>query len=321
MIVFRDPSEVPPDFGRSVVAIGKFDGVHVGHRAVIDRTRADAAAVHAKAVAVTFDRNPLEVLRPQLCPKNLVTTERKLELLAELGLDATLLLTFDQALASLEAEQFVRRILVDALHVVIVLVGSDFRFGRDGAGTPELLRELGPSHGFTVDTIDDVHPAGAERRVSSTWIRELLANGDMTGAAKALGRPVAVAGDVVHGLERGRKLGFPTANLSAMVDALAPADGVYAGWLNDHDTGIRHPAAISVGTNPTFDDVERRQIEAHVLDESELDLYGHHVTVEFTDQLRGMLAFETLDALIAQMATDVAQARNRLAPDRRSHTV
>lgn len=312
MIVFRDPFEVPADFGPAVVAIGKFDGVHIGHRAVISRMRADAAASGAKAVAVTFDRNPLETLRPELCPENVVSTERKIALLGELDIDATLLLTFDRALAGLEAEDFVRTILVDALHVVKVLVGRDFRFGRGGAGDPELLRALAPECGFTVEVVDDVHPAGAERRVSSTWVRELLAAGDVGQAALALGRPVSVSGEVVHGLKRGRELGFPTANLSEEVDALAPADGVYAGWLLDRDTGIRHPAAISVGINPTFDDVERRQVEAHVLDADGLDLYGHQVTVEFTARLRGMTAFTGMDALIQQIADDVTEARRRL---------
>jgi len=312
MIVFRDPSEIPADFGRTVVAIGKFDGVHVGHRAVIERMKQDAAELGARTVAVTFDRNPLELLRPELCPENLVTTERKIELLGEFGLDATLLLTFDRALASLEAEVFVRSILVDALKVETVLVGRDFRFGHRGAGTPELLRELGPQYGFTVDVVEDVHPDGGERRVSSTWIREQLAQGDVAGATRVLGRPVSVSGEVVHGLKRGRELGFPTANLSEVVDALVPADGVYAGWLDDHDTGIRHPSAISVGTNPTFDDVERRQVEAHVLDAEGLDLYGHRVTVVFTDHLRGMVAFDGLDALTAQIAADVEDARHRL---------
>lgn len=312
MIVFRDPADVPTGFGPSVVAIGKFDGVHVGHQAVLERMKEDARSANARSVAVTFDRNPLEILRPEICPENVVSTERKIELLGELGLDATLVLTFDRTLASLDAEEFVRRILVDALGVVTVLVGRDFRFGRGGKGDPELLRELGPKHGFTVDVVEDVHPEGAERRVSSTWIRELLAAGDVATAATVLGRPVSVSGEVVHGLKRGRELGFPTANLSEVIDALAPADGVYAGWLEDHETGIRHPAAISVGTNPTFDDVERRQVEAHVLDESGLDLYGHHVTVEFTDHLRGMTAFDGMEALITQIAADVSDARRRL---------
>lgn len=312
MIVFRDPSEVPADFGRSVVAIGKFDGVHVGHRAVIERMREDAGAIGARTVAVTFDRNPLEVLRPELCPENVVATERKIELLGELDLDATLVLTFDRALASLPAEDFVRDILVDALHAAMILVGRDFRFGRGGAGDPALLQRMGPEHGFTVDVIDDVTPEGGQRRVSSTWVRELLAAGDVAQAAGVLGRPVSVAGEVVHGLKRGRELGFPTANLSETIDALAPADGVYAGWLVDHETGIRHPAAISVGTNPTFDDVDRRQVEAHVLDATGLDLYGHRVTVEFTDRLRGMVAYQGMDALITQIAEDVTVARERL---------
>lgn len=312
MIVFRDPADVPADFGRSVVAIGKFDGVHVGHRAVIERMREDASAIGARTVAVTFDRNPLEVLRPDLCPENVVATERKIDLLGEFDLDATLVLTFDRALASLPAEDFVRDILVGALHAVGILVGRDFRFGRGGAGDTELLQKLGPRYGFTVDVVDDVTPEGGARRVSSTWVRELLAAGDVRQAAAVLGRPVSVAGEVVHGLKRGRELGFPTANLSETIDALAPADGVYAGWLVDHETGIRHPAAISVGTNPTFDDVDRRQVEAHVLDASGLDLYGHRVTIEFTDHLRGMVAFEGMDALVAQIVDDVAVARERL---------
>jgi riboflavin kinase/FMN adenylyltransferase len=315
MIVFRDPADVPADFGPSVVAIGKFDGVHTGHRAVIARLLEDAATAGARSVAVTFDRNPLAVLRPERCPDSVVSTERKLELLGDLDLDATLVLRFDEELASLEAADFVRKILVDALTVRTVLVGRDFRFGRGGAGTPELLRELGPEYGFTVDVVDDVYLAGSERRVSSSWIRELLAEGAVDQAAELLGRTPDVRGEVVHGLKRGRELGFPTANLSDVVDALVPADGIYAGWLIDHDTGIRHPAAVSVGTNPTFDDVPRRQVEAHVLDETTLDLYGHDVTVQFTHRLRGMVAFEGIEKLKAQIGADVDAARELLAVD------
>ncbi|MFB7250403.1 bifunctional riboflavin kinase/FAD synthetase [Microbacterium sp. NPDC056234] len=313
MIVFRDPSEVPEGFGPSVVAIGKFDGVHTGHRAVIDRLLQDAAAAGARAVAVTFDRNPLAVLRPDRCPENVVSTERKLELLGDLELDAALVLRFDEALAGLEAEDFVRQILVDALQVETVLVGRDFRFGRGGAGDPDLLRRLGPECGFSVEVVEDVFLPGSERRVSSSWIRELLAEGSVEQAADLLGRAPDVRGEVVHGLKRGRELGFPTANLSDIVDALVPADGVYAGWLVDHDTGIRHPAAISVGTNPTFDDVPRRQVEAHVLDETSLDLYGHDATVQFTHRLRGMVAFEGIEKLKVQIGADVDAARELLA--------
>jgi riboflavin kinase/FMN adenylyltransferase len=313
MIVFRDPQQVPAGFGPSVVAIGKFDGVHAGHRAVIRRLKQIADATGQRAVAVTFDRNPLAVLRPDRCPENVVTVDRKLELLGELDLDATLVLTFDAELAARSAEEFVTSILVKALGVSTVLVGEDFRFGHGGAGNPELLRELGPTHGFTVEVVDDVFLDGSARRVSSTWIRELLMDGDVATAARVLDRHVDVRGEVVHGLKRGRELGFPTANLSASVDSFVPADGVYAGWLVDHQTGIRHRAAISVGTNPTFDDVLERQVEAHVIGETDLDLYGHDVTVEFVERLRGMVAFEGIEKLKSQMAADVTDAERVLS--------
>ncbi|MDR6868621.1 riboflavin kinase/FMN adenylyltransferase [Microbacterium resistens] len=315
MIVFRDPSEVPADFGPTVVAIGKFDGVHAGHRAVLDRARQDAAELGARTVAVTFDRNPLSILRPDRCPENVVGVERKLELLAGTGVDATLVLTFDEQLAAREAEDFVRSILVESLHVVAVLVGRDFRFGHRGAGTPALLQELGAANGFAVDIVEDVFLEGSDRRVSSTWVRELLAEGDVSLAAEVLGRRPSVRGEVVHGLKRGRELGFPTANLPSTLDALVPADGIYAGWLVDHTSGLRHPAAVSVGTNPTFDDVPERQVEAHVIDESGLDLYGHDVTVEFTHRLRGMTAFTGIEALKESIAADVVQARALLLQD------
>lgn len=313
MIIFRDPQEIPADFGPSAVAIGKFDGVHAGHRAVIARLNERAAADGVRAVAVTFDRNPLAILRPDRCPENVVTVDRKLELLGELGLDATLVLTFDEELAARSAEAFVVDILVGSLGVSTVLVGEDFRFGHGGLGTPDLLRRLGPIHGFDVVVVDEVYLPGSPRRVSSTWIRELLVEGDVSAASRVLGRNPDVRGVVVHGLKRGRELGFPTANLSPIVDAFVPADGVYAGWLVDHDTGVRHPSAISVGTNPTFDDVLERQVEAHVLGETWLDLYGHDVTVEFVERLRGMVAFEGMQKLAEQMADDVTVAARVLA--------
>ncbi|WP_091033622.1 bifunctional riboflavin kinase/FAD synthetase [Microbacterium oxydans] len=312
MIVFRSPEEVPTGFGPSAVAIGKFDGVHAGHRAVIARLNEAAAATGSRSVAVTFDRNPLATIRPDRCPENVVTVDRKLELLGDLGIDATLVLTFDQEMAARSAEDFVVEILVGALQVSTVLVGQDFRFGHRGAGTPELLRELGPRYGFSVEVVDDVYLSGSTRRVSSSWVRELLMEGDVASAATVLGRYPDVRGEVVHGLKRGRELGFPTANLSTIVDAFVPADGVYAGWLVDHDTGIRHPSAISVGTNPTFDDVLVRQVEAHVLGETGLDLYGHDVTVEFVARLRGMVAFEGIEKLMEQMGADVTDAARAL---------
>jgi riboflavin kinase/FMN adenylyltransferase len=323
VIVFRAPGDVPAGFGPSVVAIGKFDGVHSGHRAVIDRARVDAAAAGARVVAVTFDRNPLALLRPEICPASLVGAGQKLQLLADTGVDATLMLTFDRQLADLGAREFVEHVLVGALGVRIVLVGADFRFGRGGAGNPELLRELGAEFGFEVDVIDDVRAIDEGRRVSSTWVRELLTEGDVAGAARLLGRPHAVRGEVVHGLKRGRELGFPTANLAADLEGFVPAEGVYAGWLIDAGaegdgalqprSSVRYPAAISVGTNPTFDDIDVPQVEAYVLDETDLDLYGHVVDVEFVERIRGMVAFEGVEPLIAQMTDDVAQVRRELS--------
>ena len=310
MIVFRDPSEVPAAFGPSVVAIGKFDGVHAGHRAVIDRARIDASD-GARVVAVTFDRNPLSILRPEKCPPDVIGPHQKLELLERAGVDATLLLTFDEELAVIPADEFVLAVLVEALQARTVLVGRDFRFGAGGAGGPDLLVRMGAEHGFRVDVVDDVRAVHADRRVSSTWIREALSVGDVATAARLLGRAPSVWGEVVHGLKRGRELGYPTANLSPDLEGFVPADGVYAGWLVDVDGArrISYPAAISVGTNPTFDDVHARQVEVYVIDETGLDLYGHHVEVRFVERVREMTAFDGIDALLVQMADDVERAR------------
>jgi riboflavin kinase/FMN adenylyltransferase len=329
VIVFHDPAEVPASFGPSVVAIGKFDGVHAGHRAILERAKKDAASTGAAVVAVTFDRNPLATLRPEVCPEDVIGLHQKLELLAESGIDGVLVLRFDAQMAAQPAEEFIQGVLADALNVQTVLVGRDFRFGRGGAGSPEMLQRFGEQLGFRVDIIDDVRADDAARRVSSTWVRELLAAGDVAGAAQLLGRAHAVWGEVVHGLKRGRELGFPTANLSPQMEGFVPADGVYAGWLIDEGPadagsadadggtvlphGIRHPAAISVGTNPTFDDVPVRVVEAYVLDHTELDLYDHFVEVQFVQRVRGMVAFDGVEALKAQMADDVERVRALLA--------
>ncbi|MFC3397507.1 bifunctional riboflavin kinase/FAD synthetase [Microbacterium amylolyticum] len=324
MNVFRSPEEIPAGYGPSVVAIGKFDGLHAGHRAIIDKLMVDAASRDARAVAVTFDRNPLATIAPEKCPESLVSPEQKLDLLTQTGLDATLMLTFDDALAALPAEQFVQRVLLGALETSRVLVGKDFRFGRGGAGDVDLLRRMGEEHGFVTSVIDDVASAALPgentgRRVSSTWVRELLEQGEVERAAKLLGRSHAVRGEVVRGLQRGRELGFPTANLERESAGFVPADGVYAGWLvvrrpiGQLGSGSRYPAAISVGTNPTFDDVPARVVEAHVIDRTDLDLYGVTVDVEFVARIRGMEAFDGLDALIARIAADVEDTRRLLA--------
>lgn len=309
MKIFKGLAGVPAGFGPSAVTIGKFDGVHQGHRAVIGRLRDIAEAEGLKAAVVTFDRNPLALLAPDKCPEALVSVRQKLELLATTGIDATLLLPFDRALASVPATEFVERVLVDTLAAKAVLVGRDFRYGARGAGDVDLLIDLGATFGFTVEVIDDVTPEGG-RRVSSTWVRELLAEGDVRHATELLGHTPTVSGIVVHGAARGRELGFPTANLTPESEGLIPADGVYAGWLTD--AGTRYPAAISVGDNPTFEGVAKKQVEAYVLDR-ELDLYDHVVDIEFVERIRGMVAFTNIPDLIDTIRSDVDRSREILS--------
>ena len=309
MQTFLAPAEVPADFGPSAVTIGKFDGVHGGHRAVIASLKAIAAARGLRSAVVTFDRNPLSLLRPEACPLSLTSTTQKLELLAGTGIDAALMVTFDREFAALPPEEFVRSILIDALKAEVVFVGSDFRFGARGAGTVEVLRALGASTGFEVIVIDDVAPTG-ERRVSSTWVRELLEAGRVREAAGLLGALPTIRAEVVHGAERGRTLGYPTANLSQDVEGFVPADGVYAAWLTVG--GVRYPAAVSVGNNPTFGGVPEKQVEAHALDQR-FDLYGQVVEVSFVDYVRGMRKFSGVDALAEQMRADEQRVREILA--------
>ncbi|WP_210508741.1 bifunctional riboflavin kinase/FAD synthetase [Naasia sp. SYSU D00057] len=319
MIIARSLDRIPDEVRPSAVTIGKFDGVHAGHRAVLAELLAASEQRSLTPVVVTFDRNPLAVLRPEACPENLVSLGQKLELLEEAGVAATVVLEFTRELAAWTAEEFAERVLATALEARLVLVGADFRFGARGAGTVDTLRELGAVHGFEVQVVGDVLADGG--RASSSRIRRLLDEGDVEHAALLLGRAPTVRGEVVRGLQRGRELGYPTANLAAESEGLAPGDGVYAGWLTDSSAPgtPRYPAAISVGSNPTFDDVTRKTVEAYVLDE-DLDLYGHHVEVEFTRRLRGMVAYAGVEPLIAQMGQDVAEARQLLgapAPDGR----
>jgi riboflavin kinase/FMN adenylyltransferase len=305
---YKGLDAVTPGFGPSAVTIGKFDGVHRGHRAVIDRIREIAAADDLRAVVVTFDRNPLALLAPEKCPDALVSVRQKLELLGSTGIDATVLLPFDRALASVPATEFVERVLVDTLDAKAVLVGRDFRYGARGAGDVDLLIALGEKFGFTVEVVDDVRPEG-ERRVSSTWIRDLLAEGDVRHATELLGHTPTVSGIVVHGAKRGRELGYPTGQPHARVRGTHPGRRRLRGLA--HRRGTRYPAAISVGDNPTFEGVPKKQVEAYVLDR-ELDLYDHVVDVEFVERLRGMVAFTSIPDLVETMHGDVDRARDIL---------
>jgi riboflavin kinase/FMN adenylyltransferase len=252
----------------------------------------------------------MAVLRPEHAPVQLTTIETRAELLAAAGADHVLAVPFDRAMAGWSPEHFVQRVLVDALHAAYVVVGANFRFGSRAAGDVASLRAAGETSGFTVEglALD-----GGPMVWSSTYVRQCLAAGDVAGAAEALGRPYAVRGAVVRGDQRGRELGFPTANVPTDGLTAAPADGVYAGWLRRLDTGESFPAAISVGTNPTFDGVRDRRVESYVLDRDDLDLYGVDVEVSFVERLRGMVAFESVEKLVAQMDDDVRRAREILA--------
>ena len=314
MLRLTDVSQVPDEFGPSVVTIGNFDGVHRGHAALLEAVveRAREAGLHS--AAVTFDPHPLAVLYPDRAPAQIVSLTDKLTRLAEIGLDLALVLPFTHELAAMTPEEFVREVFVDGLHAKHIVVGRDTRFGVKNSGNVDTLRQLSAVHGFEVHVLADV---GTGHRYSSTQVRERLAAGDVEGAAVILGRPHEVAGTVVRGLRRGHELGFPTANLCEQVSGMVPADGVYAGWLvrDDRpasDPDHRMPAAISVGTNPTFDDVAQRTVEAHVIDRDDLELYGEPVHVQLVRRLRGNTRFDSIDELITQIGADVDQAREIL---------
>lgn len=321
---WRSLDDVPAGYGPSVVTLGNFDGVHRGHRAVLQAVvrRAREQTPPAHAVAVTFDPHPVAVLHPERAPEQVTGLEHRLELMAETGLDGVLVLPFTPGLARQTPEEFVRGVFVDALGATAVVVGADTRFGVHNSGDITTMRELGERLGFAVLTLDPVGEletgdGGPRRAWSSTRLRQALLAGDVGTAADILGRPHRVSGPVVHGHHRGRGLGYPTANLASDSVGLVPGDGVYAGWLErpslpqDHPDR-RLPAAISVGSNPTFDDVPVRTVEAHVLDRDDLDLYDEVVAVDFVARLRGNLRFESVPELLAQMGRDVAVSRAML---------
>ena len=303
-------AEVPSDWGACVATIGEFDGVHRGHQRVVERAREIAQSRQLPVVAITFDPHPDEVIRPGSHPPLLTTARRRSELLAALGADAVFVLPFNLEFSRLSPDEFVRVVLSERLHAAAVVVGENFRFGHKATGDVPMLAQLGEKYDFTAEGVPLLVDHGVT--ISSTYIREQLAGGDVAAAARALGRPHRVEGVVVRGHMRGRGLGFPTANLETPPHTATPADGVYAGWLTSLDLDgaetARWPAAISVGTNPTFG-LGERTVEAYALDRDDLDLYGVHAAIDFTARLRGTERFDSVPALITQMHEDVAQAR------------
>ena len=310
MRIWRSLDAVPRDLGRTVVTVGNFDGVHLGHQHVVRRAREVAADLGvADVVAVTFDPHPIAVLRPEHAPPTLTTVETRVRLLDEAGVDDVLVIPFTRELADWSPERFIQEILVEALHAKAVVVGANFRFGSRAAGDVATLREYGEKHDF--DTVG-IALDGGPQVWSSTYVRNCLAAGDVEGVAEALGRPFTVRGEVVRGDQRGRELGYPTANVPTTGMAAAPADGVYAGWLRRLDQDGSEdplPAAISVGTNPTFAGDRERRVESYVLDRDDLELYGVPVEVSFVARLRGMRRFDSVDELVETMADDVRRAR------------
>jgi riboflavin kinase / FMN adenylyltransferase len=313
MRIWHGVSAIDANLGRTVVTVGNFDGVHRGHRHVLERATDLARELgDLPVVVVTFDPHPLRVLAPEHAPVSLTVASQRMELLAHAGADAVLVLPFTEELAKVSAEDFVRDVLEGALHARGVVVGENFRFGHRAQGNVDLLRRLLADQDVQVVAVPLA--GSGQRPWSSSYVRNCLLEGDVESAADALGRLFSVRGVVVRGQQRGRQLGYPTANVPVSGTLTAvPEDGVYAGWLRrlDQDGRPWLPAAISVGTNPTFAGVAR-QVEAYVLDRDDLELYDVEVEVAFTRRLRGMVAFESVPALIEQMRTDCDRAREIL---------
>jgi riboflavin kinase/FMN adenylyltransferase len=310
--------DIPEGWGRSVVTIGSYDGVHRGHQLIIGKAVERARGLGVPAVVVTFDPHPSEVVRPGSHPPLLAPHHRRADLMAGLGVDAVLVLPFTKEFSRLSPAEFVVKVLVDRLHARSVVEGPNFRFGHKAAGTVETLAELGRTYDFDVSVVDLFArgEAGGGQPFSSTLTRTLVAEGDVRGAAEVLGRPHRVEGVVVRGARRGHDLGFPTANVETLPHSAIPADGVYAGWLTAG--GEAMPAAISVGTNPQFDGVDRT-VEAYAIDREGLDLYGLHACVDFLAYLRGQETFPDLQALMVRMREDVDRARTLVADAEREH--
>lgn len=306
MHVWTSAKDIPSSLS-TVVTIGIFDGVHKGHRTVIDTVVRTAKQRGLTSVAVTFDPHPATIHRPDLHVELIMPLQDRLDALEALGLDDVWVIHYTHELSLLSPREFVEQYFVRALGARVVVVGEDVRFGRGNAGDISTLRQLGKEFDFEVVCIADLVDEQGERW-SSTRVRKLLSYGDVRGAAQILGREYRLRGVVEHGFKRGRELGFPTANLSASGIGVVPADGVYAGWLVRDIPGTQAveklPSAISVGTNPQFDG-KQTTVEAHVLGRADLNLYGQEVAVDFVDRIRPMQAFDNLDALLERMDQDL----------------
>jgi riboflavin kinase/FMN adenylyltransferase len=319
---WRGQDEIPTDWGRCVLTIGVFDGVHRGHAELIARAVKTGRSRGVPTVLMTFDPHPMEVVFPGSHPAQLTTLTRRAELAEESGVDVFLVMPFTSDFMKLTPDRYIHELLVERLHVIEVVVGENFTFGKKASGNVDLLRRAGDRFGFAVEAMSLVaeHHQTETLTFSSTYIRSCVDAGDVVAAAEALGRPHRVEGVVVRGEGRGKVLGFPTANVAPPMYSAIPADGVYAAWftvlgrgpmMGTVIPGERYQAAVSVGTNPTFSG-RTRTVEAFVLDTA-ADLYGQHVAVDFIARIRGQMKFDSVGDLIAAMDADTDKARKILA--------
>lgn len=306
MLQISNSTELPAELGATAVAIGKFDGLHLGHQQLLHELVEYCQDAGLVPAAITFDRHPKALLDPDNCPRPLIGPMQKSNLVAATGVEVLLTLPFTQELANLSPRAFIERVIAP-LTAQMIFVGQGFRFGSHGSGGIDDLRDLGPEFGFRVREVANVEVAG--RKISSTDLREILDAGKVEVANLLLGRNHQVTGLVEHGRKLGRTLGFPTANISRSAEGYLPGDGVYAGYL--YAEGIRYPAAHSVGTNDTVGEVPR-VLESHVIGRTDLDLYDLEVTCEFVAQVRGWTKFGSLEELIAQIAVDVEKSKELL---------
>lgn len=308
MQVFSGSGALDRELRNPVLTVGNFDGLHVGHRAIMRTVIARAQALDGEAVVYTFDPHPRKILQPERAPGLLTTVEQKLEILEELGVDVVVAEPFDSEFASIAPERFVRQHVHSRIRPVEVYVGYDFHFGKDREGSMKLLTELGPHLGFSVTIIPEV--TLEDRDVNSTRIRALLAEGEVEIAQRLLDRAYTVRGTVVEGDKRGRTLGFPTANLEPENEIL-PASGVYAGRVRILDETVWHASVVNVGRRPTFGPDDPVLAEAHLLDFAG-DLYGRRIDLAFTHRLRDERRFSDAEALREQIGRDAKEARVRL---------
>jgi riboflavin kinase/FMN adenylyltransferase len=283
------------------VAIGIFDGVHAGHQEILKQ-----AANYGRVVALTFYPHPTSIVAPERTPSSIVSINDRIALLEKHGASEVVVIEFTKEFAAKSPEEFIQEVLIRQLQATHVTIGANFTFGYKASGNVQYLKDH--PHGFGVSAVDLKEDRGSA--ISSTRIRNLIVDGDIERANELLTRPYVLRGPVIHGEKRGRTIGYPTANLGLHENATIPADGIYAGWLSVGD--FRWPAAISIGTNPTFPGIRGRQVEAYAIDQEGLDLYDQEASIEFIARLRDTLKFDGLDPLLEQMKKDCQKAKEIL---------